>query len=216
LTVENATSVIIENATIQPAGPDWSAIAVAVATILLACITGLYMYETRKMRKATENILKNSQQPNFAIEPVLFNEAGDEFNAINLVNNGQTATNITARCMYLDGEQGSGSGTDPFYIISLSKDGRAYLKLPIADIVKARKYFKLEIECKDINDNDYKKTLVYDFDKIKQSGAKIAYQYTFEGSTNKVLKQIRLAIKELKFYPAKVDLDEPADSTASM
>lgn len=147
------------------------------------------MQETRKMRRATEEMAKSSQQPNFAIEPVLF-ETYSEFYAINLVNNGQTATNITAKCMYLDSEIDSGSGL-VFYIISLSKDGRAYLKLPIVDIVRARKYLKLEINCKDINDKDYSKTLVYDFDKIRREGATIAYQYTFEGSTNRVLKDIK-------------------------
>jgi len=171
------------------------ATVLAIATSALAIITFFYMRETKKMRIATENILKGGQKPIFAIEPVLYDETGD-FHAINLVNHGQTATDILAICYWLDSESGSGSG-DRFYILSLSKDGRAILNIPALKIIEQKKYLKIEITCKNSQGDQFATTLIHAFDKLKDSNTKIAYQYSYEQSITGALKEIRDTLNEL-------------------
>jgi hypothetical protein len=190
VTVENATSVIIENATIQPAGQEWTAYVVLGATVVLAIITGLYMRETRKMRKATENMVaeaantrKASQQPIFAVQPsnylgVLNEPPGENFRKLNLVNHGAPATDIIAEYAWLDQEGGGGSSRTT-YIISLAKDGYAALDIPeleVVKIVKQRQFLQVKIKCKDAAGNDYSKVITNGLDKIRDKNIKIAYQ----------------------------------------
>lgn len=168
----------------EPSGsPDYLAIVVTVATAVLAVITLFYMLETRRLRITTDNMLKTSQQPSFALEPSQYLSSigeipGEKFLRLNLVNHGQTATDIIARCIWLPDSNSAGSSKD-FYVISLAKDGYAGLDVPVEEIVRDRLLLKIEIKCKDAGGNDYSTVITNGLDKIRGTNTKMAYQNNY-------------------------------------
>ncbi|MEW6603708.1 MAG: hypothetical protein AB1351_03335 [Thermoproteota archaeon] len=145
------------------------------------------------MRKETQKMHIASQQPNFVIEPVLFNDKGG-FDAINLVNHGQTATDISAHCICLDRGKKI-VFEDTFFIVSLAKDSRAILELPVENMLKEHFHLRVELQFRNITGNSDTKNIGYDFNREIR---KIAYQYSYEGSTNRVLKNIRDTMSGLR------------------
>lgn len=142
---------------------------VAVGTIALAAVTFGFLIETRKIRIA-------SQRPSFAIEPVIYDEHNN-VKAVNLVNHGQTASNIKAVCMWgekLETQVGAGN---THYILSLARDSRAVLEIPISEIISKGQVLKIEITCKDVADRNYKAIIRTDFGEIKGTSTFVAYQY---------------------------------------
>lgn len=181
------------------ASPDLLAIAVASAAIVLAIITLFYMLETRKMRLATEKMVKASQQPSFALEPndylgILGQKNSDNFTMLYLVNHGATATDITARCMWLDSEN-SGGSSKTFYILSLAKHGYAALDVPVQAIVSQRKFIKVEITCKDAAGEPYHAFVTNGLDKIRGTDTTMAYQnsiwFAIYDALNKISQKVK-------------------------
>lgn len=173
---------------------------VAVGTAALAIATFLFLLETRKARIA-------SQRPSFAIEPVTYDKFGNA-KSINLVNNGQTASTIEATCYALDSPTGSGSSLT-HHIMSLSKDGRVVIELPVelSEMQAKGQYLLIDIKCKDVENKDYDAKISFDYGKIKGTSIRVAYQYNTFLSMTLALKRVAAAAEsiEKKFTKEKSD-----------
>src|SRR5262245_42909267 len=98
----------------------WLAVAVILGT-LLTFISALLIFETRRLRREADKTRLTLQQPIFTLEPSQFHMSvrgplGGEFMRINLVNHGQPATDIFARCSWQESETAEASSQE-FYIV---------------------------------------------------------------------------------------------------
>jgi hypothetical protein len=161
----------------------WLAVAVILGTSLLTFISALYILETRRLRREADKARLASQQPIFTLEPSQFHMSmrgplGGEFMRINLVNHGQPATDIFARCTWRENETSEASSQE-FYIVSLAKGGYAGLDIPVNEIVNKQHLLTVEIECKDAFGNAYATTVTNSFNKIRGTTTQIAYQNNY-------------------------------------
>lgn len=168
----------------MPTDPSfWLAVTATLGTSLLTFISGLYIIETRRLRKEAETARLASQQPIFTLEPSQFllsmrGPLGGEFMRINLMNHGQPATDIFARCTWRESETSEASSQD-FYIVSLAKGGYAGLDIPVNEIVNNRYLLKVEIKCKDAIGKYYETTVTNSFNEIRGTTIHLAYQNNY-------------------------------------
>jgi hypothetical protein len=206
LTTLNATNFTV---TLQESGPDWATIVLMFTTVALAVITSLYMLETRRLRRETAQMVVETrsmaeetkkariqaQLPIFAVEPgdflwLLGESMPRDFSKLNLVNHGQTATDITVECSWLENAESAGSGRT-FYILSLARNGFARLDLPTEEIVRKSLLLRVRIKCKDASGKDYETVITNGFDKIKGTSTKIAYQNNYWLMLYGVIKEVK-------------------------
>jgi hypothetical protein len=150
---------------------------VGVATVALAIITGLYVKETRLIRKAGQN-------PSFSLEPSLY-ALGGRFYFLYLVNTGQTASDIRLNCWW-------GSASKRFYILSLGNQARAFLNgIPIAEIVERKQKLSADITCKDARNETYNTKMEVDFSNMLDDNTIVSYQFNYLGNIVDKLEDIR-------------------------
>jgi hypothetical protein len=167
-----------------------SAIIVGIPTSILAIITYLYMDETRKIRKVT-------QEPNFSIAPTTYT-LGGTFHRLLLLNSGQTAKFINVNCNWSKTEQ-DGEDSKKFYIVSLGSKSRAILDgIPIASIVQNNSVLIVQIKCKDAKNEDFEDKLTIDFGKLTKENQVIAYQDDSDERVVRALGSIERTLGRLK------------------
>jgi hypothetical protein len=168
--------------------------SVFLATIVLAAVTGVLVLITYFYLRETKLIRLAGQLPSFAIEPADWESSGAA--DLNLVNHGQTASNIFARCDWTKSFDLGGSSRT-FFIMSLAKDGFAGLDVPYPVIIEEGLILKIQIECKDAAGNNYHTTILNDYAKIKGSSTTMAYQNNYNQSVHVALQDIKRSIDEL-------------------
>ncbi|AIF84153.1 hypothetical protein NTE_02098 [Candidatus Nitrososphaera evergladensis SR1] len=147
----------------------WATVGLAVGTFVLAIVAFFSLRESKKLRI-------EAQLPNFAVEPA--QQFGDRMLRLNLVNNGQGASGIMARCNW-GKDLYTLTNSKSTYILSLAKGGYAGLDVPIDQIKLNGEILKIMLECKDSSGQDYTAEVLLDFNKIQGSGITIAYQNNY-------------------------------------
>lgn len=92
---------------------------------------------------------------------------------------------------WFDGPTTSGFGRR-HYIMSLSKNGRAVLELPVklSEIIEKGQYLKIDIKCKDTAGRNFKSKIAINFGEYKDTNTTVAYQYN-------VFLSLTLAVKDI-------------------
>lgn len=143
---------------------DYATGVVAISTVVLAVITGLYMWETRRMRHA-------GQQPSFSSETSMMS-LGEQPIDVDLVNTGESATDLRIDCSWT-------SDSKKLYAVSLSKNGHLLLRgLPVPVISNELGTLKVKVRCKDSIDKDFTSPEIrMDFSISKSENRVLTYQY---------------------------------------
>jgi hypothetical protein len=158
-------------------------IGVAIATIVLAIITFLYMRETRLMRIG-------SQEPSFSLEPNLYSLAG-RFYFLYLFNTGHVGSEIFINCHW-------NKNTKKFFILSLGTNSRAVLHgIPIAKIVENKINLSMDIEYKNSRGKKVTTQLEIDFSKYLDDNTEFAYQFNYSGNMVETLDEIRKQLRNI-------------------
>ena len=166
---------------------DVATIVVAVSTATLSIITFVYMWETRRIRIGSE-------LPSFSLEPSTY-ILGGGFLGMDLVNTGQTATDIRLDCSWEDMSK-------KLYVVSLGTRGHAPLHdIPIPAILQNGAKLSVNISCKDVRGHPYKAPkMEMDFGVVKSENRQVTYQYNPLESTSHSLKEIVTELRNIRSY----------------
>jgi hypothetical protein len=157
---------------------DLATIVVAISTVVLAVITGIYMWETRRIRLA-------GQQPSFSLETTSLTLGEDPLH-MHIVNTGESATELRIDCSWSNQKK-------KLYAASLGKRGRLPLKgVPIPTISQAQDNLTVKINCKDSRGGKFDSEIKMDFAISKAEEREVAYQYN----------QMETSLRDIAFYLA--------------
>jgi len=143
---------------------DYATSVVAASTVVLAIITFVYMWETRRIRLL-------AQRPSFSLETGMISLSESPI-SMELVNTGEAATDLRIDCSWSGGDK-------KLYAVSLSKHGHLILKdLPVPIISQNLGTLIVKIVCKDSIGNPYASPEIkMDFSIPKSEKREVTYQY---------------------------------------